>query len=48
MYKIEFSDDRKEILANRFNDVDIYRLDLKSLKELREQVRNYKLSNQMS
>ena len=40
MHKIEFSDDIKEILANRFNDVDIYSLDLKSLKELREQVEN--------
>ena len=40
MHKIEFSDDIKEILANRFNNVDIYSLDLKSLKELREQVEN--------
>ena len=40
MHKIEFSDDIKEILANRFNDVNIYSLDLKSLKELREQVEN--------
>ena len=35
---MEFSEDIKQIIKDKFNDVDIYSLDLEELKKLREEV----------